>query len=113
MLAVYQAASEAVERARAGEGPTLLECRTYRTRPHSEGMRDSGYRTAEEVEDWKARCPIKRFAQRLMGEGAVGEEELARIDAEVQALVEEGLAFAESSPWPDPATATDHVYATG
>ena len=55
VLAVYEAAQEAVQRARGGEGPTLIECRTYRTRAHSEGMRDAGYRTQEEVEEWKER----------------------------------------------------------
>lgn len=110
VLAVYQAAGEAVKRARAGKGPTLLECKTYRTRPHSEGMRDTGYRTQEEVEVWKSRCPIKQFKEKLLGEGIVGEENLAQIEAEVQELVEEALAFAENSPWPDPATVTDHVY---
>jgi len=113
VLGIYQAAEKAVVRARSGEGPTLLECKTYRIRPHSEGMRDTGYRTAEEIEEWKARCPIKRLAEKLVGERAIRAEDLARIDVEVQALVQEALAFAESSPWPDPATVTDHVYATG
>ncbi|MDI7276977.1 MAG: thiamine pyrophosphate-dependent dehydrogenase E1 component subunit alpha [Anaerolineae bacterium] len=110
VLAVYEAAGEAVKRARAGEGPSLIECKTYRTRPHSEGMRDTGYRTPEEVEAWKARCPIKQLAARLLGEGIAGEDDLAQLDAEVQALVDEALASAESSPWPDTATVTDHVY---
>src|SRR5262245_13410056 len=59
--AVARAAAEAVERARSGGGPTLLECKTYRTRPHAEGMGDFTYRTREEVEGWKARCPIRRL----------------------------------------------------
>lgn len=58
VVAVYLAAGAAIRRARAGEGPTLLECVTYRTRPHSEGMRDAGYRTREEVESWRTRDPI-------------------------------------------------------
>ncbi len=110
VLAVYEAAAEAVQRARSGAGPTLLECKTYRTRPHSEGMRDTGYRSAEEVEAWKARCPIKGLAAYLLSEGTATESELAQIEAEVQAVVEEALAFAERSPWPDPSTLTDHVY---
>ena len=61
VLAVHEAAGEAVRRARRGDGPTLLECRTYRTRAHAEGMRDAGYRTREEVDAWKARCPIARW----------------------------------------------------
>ena len=61
VLAVYQAAGEAVHRARSGNGPTLLECRTYRTRAHAEGMGDYTYRTRDEVEAWKTRCPIARL----------------------------------------------------
>src|SRR4029450_9942315 len=64
-LAVHAAADEAVRRARAGDGPTLLACTTYRTRAHSEGMRDAGYRTREEVESWRARDPLKLLAERL------------------------------------------------
>ncbi|HXF63576.1 MAG TPA: thiamine pyrophosphate-dependent dehydrogenase E1 component subunit alpha [Caldilineaceae bacterium] len=112
VLAVYAAAGEAVGRARDGEGPTLIECRTYRTRAHSEGMRDAGYRTMEEINEWKARDPIKRFRERLLGERVAAERELDAIDQEIQATVEEAAAFAESSPWPDPATATDYVYST-
>ena len=66
VLAVYEAAGEAVRRARRGDGPTLLECLTYRTRAHSEGMRDAGYRTREEIDAWKARYPIARWRERLL-----------------------------------------------
>lgn len=110
VLAVYRAAGEAVQRARSGQGPTLIECKTYRTRPHSEGMRDGGYRTTEEIERWKARCPIRRFHSLIVERRLATTEELERIDAESQALAAEALAFAQNSPWPDPATATDHVY---
>lgn len=112
VLAVYAAAGEAVARARNGGGPTLIECRTYRTRAHSEGMRDAGYRTVEEINEWKARDPIKRFRERLIGEGVAAEGDLDAIDQEIQTTVEEAATFAESSPWPDPATATDYVYST-
>lgn len=112
VLAVYDAAGEAVGRARSGGGPTLLECRTYRTRPHAEGMRDAGYRTREEVEEWVARGPIKRFRKKLAGDGTATEQELDQIDTEVKAMVAEAHAFAQSSPWPDPATVTDHIYST-
>jgi 2-oxoisovalerate dehydrogenase E1 component len=121
--AVYHLAREAVRCAREGEGPTLLECQTYRTRPHAEGMGDFGYRSREEVEEWKARCPVQRLRQRLLGgpdpHAPRGNGEPARllaadldaIDAEVAAEVAAAQQFAESSPWPDPATATAHVYA--
>src|SRR5262249_51878354 len=112
--AVYEAAGEAVRRARAGGGATLLACKTYRTRPHAEGMGDFTYRSREEVEEWKTRCPIRRFRQRLQGEGN-GQARpdltaaLDAVDAEVARLVAEARRFAEDGPWPDPTTATEHV----
>jgi 2-oxoisovalerate dehydrogenase E1 component len=111
VLAVSEAASEAVRRARSGGGATLLECRTYRTRPHSEGMGDFTYRTKEEVEQWKTRCPIQRLRQCLLDERSVSAADLDAIDAEITALVHEAQRFAENSPWPDPTTATHHIFA--
>jgi 2-oxoisovalerate dehydrogenase E1 component len=108
--AVAAAAQTALERARAGGGPTLLECRTYRTRAHAEGMGDFTYRTREDVEQWKARCPIERLRAKLLADG-VSAADLAAVDAEVQELVAAAEAFAERSPWPDPSTATQHIYA--
>jgi 2-oxoisovalerate dehydrogenase E1 component len=110
VLAVYQAAGEAVERARSGGGPTLIEGKTYRTRAHSEGMRDGGYRSVEEINAWKARDPITRFRNYLLEEEEAGEPELVAIERSIQALVEEAAVFAQNSPWPDPATAATHVY---
>lgn len=109
VLAVYHAAGAAIARARRGEGPTLLECRTYRTRAHSEGMRDTGYRTQAEVDAWKARDPLAHLRTHLAQAGITAAE-LEAIDAEVQALVVEAEAFAAASPWPDPATACEFVY---
>ena len=110
VLAVYEAAQEAVQRARGGEGPTLIECRTYRTRAHSEGMRDAGYRTPEEVEAWKARDPIKRFRQWLLDNEESNDEMLATIEAEIKAVVAEAEEFARNSPWPEPDTVSDHIF---
>jgi 2-oxoisovalerate dehydrogenase E1 component len=110
-LAVYQAAGEAVTRARAGGGPTLIECRTYRTRAHAEGMRDAGYRTPEEIATWKERDPIKLFRAKMLADGSASEAELAALDAEIKALAEEAGKFAEASPMPDPATVSAHVFA--
>lgn len=107
VTAVFEAAGEAVRRARRGEGPTLIECTTYRTRPHAEGMGDYTYRTREEVQEWKGRCPIDRV-KRSLPESA---SELAAVDAEIDALIAEAHRFAEGSAWPDRARATDHVYA--
>jgi 2-oxoisovalerate dehydrogenase E1 component len=111
VLAVYEAAGEAVCRARSGEGPTLLACTTYRTRAHSEGMRDAGYRTREEVEEWRARDPIKRLRALVVQSDATAVEKLDAIEQDVRALCEEALEWAKASPWPDPSTVLDHVYA--
>ncbi len=110
VLAVYAAAHEAVERARGGGGPTLIECRTYRTRSHAEGMRDAGYRTKEEVDDWKAQDPIQHLKQHLQSQGLTPAAALESVEAEVQAMVEEAAEFAKASAWPDPATANEHIY---
>jgi 2-oxoisovalerate dehydrogenase E1 component len=111
VLAVRAAAGEAVRRARSWEGPTLLECRTYRTRPHAEGMGDFGYRTREEVEAWKERCPIRRLRERIVNAGLSSAGELDAIDAEVDRAIAEDSQRAEASPWPDAADAATHVYA--
>ena len=110
LVGVHAAAGEAVARARAGEGPTLIECRTYRTRAHSEGMGDFTYRTREEVEAWKGKCPIGRLRGVLAHHGVAGER-LAAIDAEVAAAVARARGEAEAAPPPAPATALDDVYA--
>ncbi len=110
VLDVYDKAGDAVLRAREGGGPTLLDCKTYRTRPHAEGMRDTGYRTRDEVDAWRERDPIALLAGKLM-EGAIADREtLDEIESEVRSAVEEGVEFARKSPWPDPATVTDHVF---
>jgi 2-oxoisovalerate dehydrogenase E1 component len=108
VLAVHAAAAAAVRRARAGEGATLIECKTYRTRPHAEGMGDFDYRTREEVRAWAERCPIARLRATLTDAGTWGAVE--RIDAEVDDLVLAAVRFAEESPWPEAATATMHVF---
>jgi 2-oxoisovalerate dehydrogenase E1 component len=110
VLAVYRAAGEAVRRARAGEGPTLLECKTYRTRAHAEGMRDAGYRTTEEIADWKARDPIRLLEAKLVEGGAATAAELEQLAEAVKAIAEEAATFALNSPLPEPASVVDHVY---
>ncbi len=113
VLEVHRVAGEAVRRARNGEGPTLLDCKTYRTRPHAEGMRDGGYRTAEDVEAWKARDPIEQLGDRLVTDGVASDDDLDEIEAEITSEVKAGVAFAESSPWPDPTTVMDHTFSSG
>jgi 2-oxoisovalerate dehydrogenase E1 component len=109
--AVRQAAGVAVHRARTGGGATLLECKTYRTRPHAEGMGDFSYRTREQVAAWKARCPIDRLRRSLLEQGLALESELAAIEAETKEIVEDAQEFAERSPWPVSASATSCVFA--
>ena len=108
--AVYGAAGEAVRRARDGQGPTLIECKTYRTVGHYVSDPGTGYRPKEEIEAWKARSPIEILKARLLAAGMVGEQELQRIESEVQALIADAVEFSRNSPWPDPAGAMAHVY---
>lgn len=110
LLAVYDAVSGAVKRARSGGGPSLVENVTYRWRGHSKSDVNR-YRSREEIEAWKERCPIKRFRQQLIDEGALTEEEADRIEQQAHVDVEEAVAFAEESPEPDVATIEEGVYA--
>jgi 2-oxoisovalerate dehydrogenase E1 component len=107
VLAVHEAAREAVARARSGGGATLIECKTYRTRPHAEGMGDFTYRTRDEVQEWKTRCPILRLRQSHADRAA----DFDAIDRDVAAVIARSSQSAENAAWPDPSTATDHVYA--
>jgi 2-oxoisovalerate dehydrogenase E1 component len=109
--AVYDAAEQAVLRARCGDGPTLIECRTYRTRPHAEGMGDYSYRTRAEVEAWRARCPILRFRGAIIEEAIGQAAELDAIEAAIDAEIQDALQFAETSPWPKAETAARFVFA--
>jgi 2-oxoisovalerate dehydrogenase E1 component len=111
VIAVYRAAEQAVAHARAGGGATLIECKTYRTRPHAEGMGDFSYRSREEVEQWKARCPIVRLRRSLLADEIAEADELDAQDRDIAATVEAAHEFSEASPYPDPATATRHIYA--
>lgn len=106
---VYEAAARAVARARAGDGPTLLEFRTYRFDGHHtfEHRMRLRYRDEQEIAEWRARDPLARQATR------VAPELRRRIDAEVEELLERAVRFALASPRPDPADAFDHLYATG
>jgi 2-oxoisovalerate dehydrogenase E1 component len=107
VLEVYHAAGQAVERARRGEGPTLLECKTYRTRPHAEGMGDFTYRTREEVDQWKNKCPIIRLRSESV---SIDPSEFDAIDLEVKELVQQSRKDAEQSREPSSDTAQTHVW---
>ena len=117
---IHRVAGDAIARARRGEGPTLIECKTYRTRAHAEGMEDFTYRTKQEVESWKKNCPILKLRTAategtLLGASAMGTNlaaDLDAIDNEVREMVREAREFSEASPYPDPSSATDHTYAS-
>jgi pyruvate dehydrogenase E1 component alpha subunit len=110
VLAVFEAAAAAVDRARRGGGPTLLECVTYRYKGHSKSDTQR-YRAKGEVEEWRARDPIARFVALLTDEGVLAGETARRLEAEARAAIDEALRFAEASPDPDPSTLLEGVSA--
>jgi pyruvate dehydrogenase E1 component alpha subunit len=110
VLVVYEAARTAVERARAGKGPTLIECKTYRHKGHSRV--DSGkYRPKEEVEEWLGKDPLKRFRQAMLGNGILTQTELEHVEKEVADEVADAVKFALDSPYPEGKEALENVYA--
>ena len=110
VLEINRVAGEAISRARSGGGPTLIECKTYRTRAHAEGMGDFTYRTRDDVDEWKTRCPIQRLRSHIVSEGSASEDQLDSIEREIGDLIEESHRFAEASAYPSGATATSHAY---
>jgi pyruvate dehydrogenase E1 component alpha subunit len=110
VFAVFDAARAAVARARAGDGPSLLECRTYRYYGHTVFDNPLSYRTKEEEEHWRGRDPLKLFRETVIPQGEISAEELDAIDSEVGALMEEAVAFADSSPLPEPHELYEDVY---
>jgi 2-oxoisovalerate dehydrogenase E1 component len=109
VLAMYAASTEAVARARAGEGPTLIEAKTYRYYAHTSDDDDKLYRTREEVELWRRKDPIPQFRQYLVEQRALDAAAEERLEAEVTDLISRAATTAESAP--DPTDATSHVYA--
>lgn len=110
VLAVYQATQGAIQRARDGQGPTLIECKTYRWHGHSEHDKPV-YRTDEELAMWRSRDPIPIFTSFLQDRGVLTPEGLAAIVERVAAEVDAAVAFAEGSPDPDPSEAATDLYA--
>lgn len=112
VIAVYEAMIEAVRRARAGDGPTLIEAKTYRYLDHAANLgQDLGYRTDEEVEREKERDPIATFRKRLQAEFKLPSVDLEKVEEEVAAEVEDCIGFARDSAFPPAEQAFTHIYA--
>jgi len=113
VFAVWMAMQEATSLARAGQGPTLIEAKTYRTVGHHEGDSVLGtYRSQEELDSWVRRDPIETFRERLITDfGAADAKTLAEIETRIDGIIDDALTFARASPDPDPSTVTRHVYA--
>jgi pyruvate dehydrogenase E1 component alpha subunit len=112
VFAVYQAAHAAVERARSGGGPTLIECKTYRWRAHTERRGQPDLRDRAEVDAWLRRDPIALLAQQLREQGEVDGAGLQSIENEIAQALEAAVAFAEASPFPLPDQAIEDVFAS-
>jgi 2-oxoisovalerate dehydrogenase E1 component alpha subunit len=113
VLAVYEVAKEAVERARKGDGPTLIEAKTYRMTAHSSDDDDRRYREREEIEEWRQKDPIVRCEKYLMENGLLDEEKKDELEAQIKAEVAEASDYAEEAPFADPEEALERVYAEG
>ncbi len=111
VFAVYQAAHAAVERARAGDGPTLIECKTYRWRAHTERAGQPDPRDRAELEAWIRRDPITLLERQLREQGELDDAMLKVMEGEIIGALEAAVAFAEASPFPLPEQATEDVFA--
>jgi TPP-dependent pyruvate/acetoin dehydrogenase alpha subunit len=110
VIAVYEVCREAVDRARAGLGPTLIECKTYRWRTHFEGEPDT-YRPPEEVDGWMKREPIAPYRKSLIDQGVLTEAEAGEVEADVLKQLNEAVEFARQSPLPEPESALEDLWA--
>ncbi|MFC2024192.1 thiamine pyrophosphate-dependent dehydrogenase E1 component subunit alpha [Chloroflexota bacterium] len=110
VLAVYEAVNHAVSNAKKGEGPTIVECKTYRHRGHFEGD-PSEYKPKEEVEAWLKKDPIPRFRKKLFEMGVMTENDADKIEQDISSEIEEAIKFAEESPLPAPEQTLEDVFA--
>jgi pyruvate dehydrogenase E1 component alpha subunit len=113
VVAVYEIVDRAVERARRGGGPSLIECKTYRFLGHYVGDPGTAYRKKEEVEQWREKDPLLVHRKRLLTMGMAADEDLEKIDGGIQREIEEAVAFGQSSPDPQPEEALEDVYVNG
>ncbi len=110
LLAVYEATKQAVDRARSGDGPSLVEGVTYRWLGHSKSDANR-YRTKEEIEYWKARCPIKAFEKYLVTNGVIPQAKSDAMVAAAKDAIDKAVEFAQNSPFPGLDTLENDVYA--
>jgi acetoin:2,6-dichlorophenolindophenol oxidoreductase subunit alpha len=111
IAAVYQASIRAVDRARLGDGPTLIECKTYRQRAHTERKGQPDPRDKTEVEAWKQKDPIALLQRQMRDQGDLSDAGLQSIERDVMGALEAAIAFAEAGPFPVPEQAIDDVFA--
>src|SRR5262249_42658211 len=110
IFAVHQAANRAVDRARSGAGPSLIECKTYRWRRHTERPTQVDLREQPEIETWMQRDPIARLERQLRDQGDLDDARLQALHREIAGALERAVAFAEASPFPSPEQATEDVF---
>jgi acetoin:2,6-dichlorophenolindophenol oxidoreductase subunit alpha len=114
VMEVYKAATKYIERARRGEGPAILECKTYRFEDHSKSTaaQKLAYRTNEEIDEWRKKDPLVLWVRRLLNEKLATEEDIQKIDAIVEKQIDDGVEFARKSPLPELEAAFSYMYAT-
>jgi pyruvate dehydrogenase E1 component alpha subunit len=110
-LAVYEATKQAVDRARGGQGPSLIEAMTYRYRGHHVGDVKTPYRTEQELEEWKSRDPIRRLRAQLQEEEIATEGEITQLEKKIERAIDEAIEFGKNSALPPVEEVGDHVYA--
>jgi pyruvate dehydrogenase E1 component alpha subunit len=110
VLAVYTSALEARDRAAAGQGPTLIEYKTYRWRGHGESDLQL-YQPKEEIAAWQATCPIPKLRGEMLAQRLISADELREMERSIEAVVQEAICFAEESPYPEPHEALEDVFA--
>jgi acetoin:2,6-dichlorophenolindophenol oxidoreductase subunit alpha len=103
VLEVYEATREAVSRARNGQGPSFIECKTYRMRGHAGAGSDAnlGYRSAEEISSWEAKCPVSTFSAELLQKGLMSEKDIQNMEEKIDLEIEEAFGYAHESPLPE------------
>jgi pyruvate dehydrogenase E1 component alpha subunit len=110
VVAVYSAAHNAIAQAREGNGPGLLECKTYRWHSHFEANSIPDLRPVEEIEAWKEKCPIANFELKLFEQGVLTPQEVEELDHHVLAQVDDAVNYAKRSPLPDPESALEDIF---